>query len=398
MINLQKKFQDLCVGVKGGKYITDDNGMCRLFADLHQGILTYTKVEPSKYDWLFYENGKWNKGNSYAKRLAGEFTQAFEEYTKPLDDFPSYKLVRNYYYGLPKFGAYLNNDKRRSELLRLARWFLFEEKSDIFDNKPLFFNCQNGTLELGADEIGGVIFREHRSDDCLTQIATVKYNPAAVCPKWERAVAEILSYDENKMQLLQKSLGYAMTGLTCEDEIFMFLGASSQNGKSTIAETILYLFGDYGITLDYSEICLNGNRLYPPRIANLIGKRFALVDKNAPKRKVKTWYVKHIAENMRIRARGLHGNDVIEFSPISKLFFCGNHNMKFSCNTINDSLCSITFNEHFGEDRRDHELKDHLKDDGELSGILNWLIEGFRLWQFDRNKQWQLYKQRYGMR
>ena len=46
----------------------------------------------------------------------------------------------------------------------------------------------------------------------------------------------------------QRSLGYALTGDTSQECMFILYGATSRNGKGTAMETFLKIMGDYGKT------------------------------------------------------------------------------------------------------------------------------------------------------
>ena len=127
-----------------------------------------------------------------------------------------------------------------------------------FDRDHDLFNCLNGTLNLRTLE-----FREHRPGDMLTALSGVAYDPDARCERWERFIAEVMGKPETgdlvrdadagadaweKGIYLQKALGYALTGDTRYECLFILYGATTRNGKGTAMETFLRLMGDYGRT------------------------------------------------------------------------------------------------------------------------------------------------------
>jgi putative DNA primase/helicase len=70
-----------------------------------------------------------------------------------------------------------------------------------FDQDPLMLNCANGTLFLTSMD-----FHPHNSEDRLTKISGVKYDPEAKSERWDRFIHEIYSGDEEKAKFLQKPL------------------------------------------------------------------------------------------------------------------------------------------------------------------------------------------------
>ena len=85
-----------------------------------------------------------------------------------------------------------------------------------------------------------------------------------------------------------------------------------------------------------------------------------------------------------ITARFLNENE-FQFIPCYKLFI----NTNFLPLVTDDSLFSsgrlnvITFDRHFSEKEQDKKLKDDLKEPKSLSGILNWCLEGLKMYYQD---------------
>jgi len=93
--------------------------------------------------------------------------------------------------------------------------------------------------------------------------------------------------------------------------------------------------------------------------------------------------LKTLLGNDTVTARKLYENE-IQFRPIFKLFINTNYLPHINDDTIFSSnrINVITFDQHFyapdeeGEPKQDHNLKTKLK--AELSGILNWCLEGLK--------------------
>jgi primase_Cterm: phage/plasmid primase, P4 family, C-terminal domain len=97
-----------------------------------------------------------------------------------------------------------------------------------FDRNKYFFNCKNGTLDMRTLE-----FREHRPEDYLTMESGITYDPDADCPRWHSFIKEVMCGDADLADFLQRSLGYALTGDTSQECMFILYGATSRNGKGT---------------------------------------------------------------------------------------------------------------------------------------------------------------------
>lgn len=89
--------------------------------------------------------------------------------------------------------------------------------------------------------------------------------------------------------------------------------------------------------------------------------------------------VKTLTGRDTINARFLNENS-FEFVPQFKLFINTNHLPKVTDPTVFDSgrVKVIPFNRHFSEEEQDKSLKHKLRQAENMSGILNWCLDG--LW------------------
>ncbi|MDR2632156.1 MAG: hypothetical protein LBC51_00845, partial [Treponema sp.] len=108
-------------------------------------------------------------------------------------------------------------------------------KTDRLDTNPWLFNVENGTIDLKTGEL-----REHRQDDMITKIANIRYDKDAGCPIWKNFLMEIMNYNAELIQFIQTAAGWAITGDTSEQSMFILYGAGA-NGKSTFLNTIMNL-------------------------------------------------------------------------------------------------------------------------------------------------------------
>lgn len=268
-----------------------------------------------------------------------------------------------------------------------ARKNIVEDTHDLlsvsyknFDNKPLIFNVLNGTLDLTT-----MTLYKHKKEDYLTVVANVIYDPTAFAPIWTNFIDTIFCGNKKDALFMQKALGYNLSGKKNAECCFICYGASTRNGKGTLFNTILDVFGGYGKQMEFSTIARAKNQKDgsspSPDIIRLKGAR--LVSASEPKKGVyfDESLLKQLTGRDPITARGLY-KEPVQFFPEFSIFISANNLPNVSDISLfqSDRLKRIDFNRHFSEDEQDRNLKDKLIDPNVKSAVLNWLIEGYRLY------------------
>lgn len=241
----------------------------------------------------------------------------------------------------------------------------------------MVFNCLNGTLNL---ETG--VFAPHKADDMLSKLAGVNYDPEAKADRWERFIGEVMEGNQDNAAFLQKALGYALTGDTRHECFFILYGPTSRNGKGTTMETYMCMMGDYGKAAKPDTI---GQKQTPngsgpsEDIARLVGARFVNISEPDKKLVLSAALVKTLTGNDTITARFLHENS-FEYRPQFKLFINTNHLPAVTDVTLFSSgrVKVLPFKRHFSEQERNEGLKAELAQAENMSGLLNWCLQG--LW------------------
>jgi putative DNA primase/helicase len=139
------------------------------------------------------------------------------------------------------------------------------------DGDPWLLNCANGTLELKRGAL-----RPHQRADLITKIIPLAYDPAATCPTWLAFLDRILGGRENLIRFVQRAIGYALTGLTTEQVLFILWGAGA-NGKSTFIVALTRILAAYAATMDASTLLARKGEGMAAQndLATLAGIRFA---------------------------------------------------------------------------------------------------------------------------
>jgi putative DNA primase/helicase len=243
-----------------------------------------------------------------------------------------------------------------------------------FDANPWLFNVANGTLDLLTGEL-----REHRREDLLTCISPVAYDPAAECPQFEKFLFQIMGDNQNLVDFLWLSLGYALTG-DCREQCFWIFWGSGANGKGTLVNVIKYILGNYWTNISTETILAKDNTGNQIRsdLAQLDGPRLVTASEIDKGRRLSESLVKSLSGQDSITARRLYG-DEFTFTPQFKLFIQSNNKpiIRDLTEGMWRRLKLVPFPMDFKQNP-DRELPARLA--AESQGILAWLVRGCRNW------------------
>lgn len=353
------------------KYTLDDRGNGYLFADFYKDKCRFNTTSN---EWYVYDGKIWKKDeramqvNEYAKSLLNYLNI----YAVSINDTDKQQTYRKHLIKLGNYGT-------RKNMLEDAKTKNCVSNED-FDKDIFLLNCQNCVIDLRTFET-----KEHNPNLLLSKIANVFYDESATCEEWERFLNEIMQGKKEKIDYLQKILGYSLTGDTREETCYILYGSTTRNGKSTLVETISEMLGGtkgYAMNMEPQTLALKHNhdsRTASGDIARLNGTRF-LNASEPPKRMVfDIGLLKSLTGRDTITARHIYERE-FEFIPNFKLFMNTNFLPLITDDTIFSSgrVNVITFDRHFTPKEQDKGLKDRLKTKDSLSGILNWCLTGLK--------------------
>ena len=353
------------------KYPWNDIGAGHIFADFYKDRLRYV---PERKAWFFYDGGIWqpDTGSLRAMKYCMELADLMYSFALEIRD----------------------EDKRKAYIKYASRWQSHSNRVNIlkdaqvyhpisygsFDADIYIFNCKNGTLHIDTGE-----FTEHCSNDLLTKISPVMYDPAAYSERFNTYIDEIMSGDIDRAKFLQKILGYGLTGDTRHECMTILYGVTTRNGKGTLCESILKVLGDYGCAYRPETIAMKSysNSSQPSEdVARLAGVRFVNIPEPGKGMVLDAAKVKAMTGNDTLNARFLHENS-FDFQPQFKIYVNTNFLPVINDMTLfsSDRIIIIPFDRHFDEQSRDTTLKRQFAENGVQSAILNWLLEGYRMLQ-----------------
>ena len=349
-------------------YKRTDIGNSNLFADFYKDTVRYV---PERKLWYVFDGKRWvpDIGNLRTMALCKKLADALMVYAIEIEDDD---IKRTFIGHCKKWQS-----RHTREIILKDAQDVYTTQMIEFDADPYLFNCSNGTLHLKTME-----FLPHNPEDKLTKISEVVFDQAARCDRFETFVDEIMSGDRERANFLQRSLGYALSGDTRFECLFILFGATTRNGKGTLMESVLSVMGDYGSTVRPETISMKQNvssQNPTEDIARLAGIRFANISEPSKGLLLNAAQVKSMTGNDTINARFLHENS-FDFRPQFKIYMNTNYLPVITDITLFSSgrIMIIPFERHFEENEQDKTLKPLFRETENQSAILNWLLEGYR--------------------
>lgn len=227
---------------------------------------------------------------------------------------------------------------------------------------------QNGLLNLETLEL-----KPFSKDEIFTYKINAVYNPESKCPKWIKFLNEVLKQEDIKP--LQEYMGYCLYP-AMPYHVLMWLYGKGRNGKGRITITIEEIIGPKNCAhLNVEEF--NGDRRFSTE--GLYGKMINISSEPATIKTLQTPLLKKLTGEDVIDAEVKNKQRRLSFMNMAKFFILGNRFPKINDTTLAfwDRVLLIPFpNSFLGNNRKANIEKEWLDSPEEVSGILNWMIEG----------------------
>lgn len=352
-------------------YSHDDRGFGDLFADIYKNQCRYNITTK---DWYTYDGKKWeeDKGNTNVSRYAKQLYDKLLIYSLTLENKHNINEYSKY---ILKLGSLRN----RKNMIEDAK-DKYPISNEELDKDTYLFNCQNGTFNLRTFKL-----QNHNPSDLISKISNVVYNPNSESKVFYNFLIEIFENDIEKIEYLQKILGYTLTGNSNQEEFYIFYGPSTRNGKSTCIEAIINMLGGtngYAITISPDSLAtkqfLDG-RQASGDIARLKGYRFVNASEPQQNMSINASLLKTLTGRDTITAREIY-HESFEFKPSFKLYINTNYLPVIYDNTLftSNRIRVIKFNKHFTDAEQNKNLKEELCSQEVVNEIFNWCIEGLK--------------------
>lgn len=258
-----------------------------------------------------------------------------------------------------------------TEMVRQDRFF--RAGSGTFNIDPYDLGVPGGVVNLKTGQL-----RPRRPEDRITKQTSVEPEKGEPT-RWLDFLHTVMRGDDEMVRYLQILGGYCLTGDTTESKWF-FLYGGGRNGKSTYLNVIGRIVADYyrnGQTETFMQS--HGDR-HPADLAALQGARMVTAMEVPDNRFWNVVRIKQMTGGDPVTARVMRGDD-FSYIPQYKLLFTGNElpRLRGVDEALRRRLHLIPFTYTITEAEKDGDLPRYLIEE-EGGRILNWLIEGARLW------------------
>ena len=349
-------------------YQRNEAGNAQLFALLTNGKVRYDHARKSWFQFQTDHGRRWiTDDTNYVRYYAIEAAEMRRALAVTIGDEKEQKAQF-------KYASDSKNVRNIDATLKLAASLPGIAFDKTWDSNPLLFQVENGVVDLRTGQL-----RDAEIDDYLLLRSSVKYDADAKCPEWEKFLAGVFqNYKADTIKYVQQAVGYSLTGLVKEQALFCVYGEAG-TGKSVFLRILSALQGDYGTPINKEILYQAANRIVGDG-ANLPGKRFATASEASGKGELDIDRIKAWTGSEEMIARELYKAEY-RFQPQFKLWLSFNSRPTVIDHTdgIWRRLKMIPFDHQFKGEERNFEMFEILEK--ELSGILNWAIEGCKEWQ-----------------
>ncbi len=363
---------------------------------------------PEKGEWLMWCGNVWQP--DYKKRALAAVEQCALQYQGVADELQAqierddidetdkkgdmyWKVVLKS--GYLKRAARLRSENFIKKTLFMAplvdETLLCDERD--FNLHPMLLPCNNGVIDLTTGTL-----TQARQEDMLTMALDLDYDHHADYTPFQNFVNEICG-DPEIAAFIKRSFGYAITGLTTEQFIWVFVGPG-RNGKGVLFNLITDILGPYYHEINKGMI-LEQRNAPPPNATSehkrsLKSKRLVMGAETNKNEKIDAAAVKMITGTNNVMCRGNFQSEEV-FKPTHSLFLQTNNvprglTQEFS---LLQRLLVVELPLMFVSDveyekkkwpgkaadfrQKDPDMEEKLKKC--RPGILRWLIEGCLEWQ-----------------
>lgn len=319
--------------------------------------------------WLHWNGQRWEiDENDEVVRRAGETVRAIEtEAGQAVNEEIKGDILK-----------WAKASESRSKLAALIELAQAENAigvtPDTLDSDPWLLNAENGVIDLRDGKL-----LDADPSYLITKMVATKYRPGAACPLWLSFLDRIMAGNQTMIAYLRRAVGYALTGSTREQCLFILYGTGA-NGKSVFLETLSSLLNDFAMRTPTDTLLVKRAGGIPNDVARLKGARLVTAVEADQGNRLAEGLVKQITGGEKITARFLH-REWFEFQPEFKVFLATNHKpvITGTDHAIWRRIQLIPFKVTIPPDEQDKDLASRLQ--AELPGILVWAVGGCLDWQ-----------------
>lgn len=338
------------------RYPNNDKGNAQRFLALFS--------EEARY---CFENDQWYRfdGTYWKPQSVAEMKYCCDDLSRTMDELSEWTCDAEHH----RIIADLGNETTMTSMLKTASRKVRVMQDDL-DKEAHLLVADNGVIDLRTGEL-----MEHSHDLLITRKVNIDYNPDAPEPtRFMQFIREICCGDEELTNHLLLSLGYAITGETYEQVMFIWSGEGS-NGKGVLMDVLRNLFGDFCGSLAQDALVKKKEASsINPTVASALRKRMAFISEFNKNTQLDTALVKSLTGQDEVQVRELYKNHVT-IKPTCKIIAATNFlpQIDWDDYAMGRRVIVIPFNAIFSGKKCDINLKQKLLDEKE--GILNLLVQ-----------------------
>jgi len=273
----------------------------------------------------------------------------------------------------------LNTAKGIRDIIFIATPILSIKEKEL-DTQDYMLNLGNGILDL--KDLG---LHPHDPDYLMSKCAGVNYDPEAKCPSWERHINDVFEGNSEIIKNVQEILGYSLFYGNPNALFSIFVG-SGRNGKSVTIDTVQHVMGTYATTVNPACLMDSGGNAGSDRM-KMNGARLIIAsepgDTSKGRCSLDSGFIKSATGSDRISSRRLYCESV-EFSVGGLVIIVTNvlPQIRDQSVAMRERVWAVPFDHFFPQNERIENIRETLFHEG--SGILNWLIEGYKRYSSTR--------------
>ena len=355
--------------MKPPSYNRTDRGNAERFADCFSKIARYSEA----IGWMVWDKKRWCRKKESVKGLAMGLTNMMEQEAHTKEAEEGDVALKH------AFNA--QSSKNIMGMINLVKGMeCISANPEDFDSRPWLLNCDNGVLDLR----NGKLFA-HDSKYMMTMVSKAEYDPhVGWGDRWQRFIEEITGGDHEMQNSLQQMAGYSLTGNISERCMFILYG-DGNNGKNVFMDSLAHMLGGFGLVVAPETLMIKQKNGVPNDVAMMNGRRFVTASETDSSDRLNEPLVKSLTGDNRLTARFLR-QEYFEFTPAFKIWLATNKKpiIKGTDTAIWNRLRLIRFEEVFSGDAIDPFLMRKLEAKSELSGMLNWALDGCLAWQANK--------------
>ena len=273
-----------------------------------------------------------------------------------------------------KWAAKMGNCANLNSMLSLVKT-VRSVSHDLLDSDPYSLAVKNGVIDLKTGEL-------HPFSKCklITRRCSIPYNPdakpTAVLSCFEN------NYDPEDLAMLQEFLGSCLNGAV-RDRLLLYWTGPSGNGKTTATKAMHRMMGDYATQVAVDLYTTSAtSRDVESEMAQLSGRRFVYAPECDEKNTLSEARIKYLTGADDIRYRALYCASSVSRACAKHVLY-GNKKPRIEGRdkAFWRRLLVIEATGGVDESSENPNLQESATTDPEqLSGLLNWLLEGHARW------------------